>query len=216
MVPYCKQLFFLIFIVLSFTAAGQQLYIEGFTARQRTNFDTSPYQDKKIWYSPLGIRLAGGADKIQIGGEFRFNLKDPTWTIKDSITEETLGSHKFISSYYGALVRVKFSRYPARRLGITIMIGAGFTNMERQSTISTELASVSYDRTPTYNGNIGVSIPTGGPLMVELGYSYFLIDFSEKQELAAMAGSFHSFHLGLSYNLVFGERALEYDKILKN
>lgn len=194
---------------------AQQLYLEAFTARQRTNYDTSPYQQSQIWYSPLGLRMAGGADKVQIGGELRFNLKDPEWMIRDSLTNNVIGTHTFLSSYYGALVRVKFSRYPARRFGLYVIAGAGLTNMERRSSVDGETASISYDPTPTYNGSIGISIPTGKRLMVELGYTYFFLEFKEKQELPKMNGSFHSFHLGFSYNFVFGKRAIEYGKILK-
>lgn len=215
MKSFRKMLLLLVLSSTVFTVTAQQLYLEGFTARQRTNYDMSPYQQSQIWYSPLGFRVAGGADKVQIGGEVRFNLKDPKWTIRDTATNIALGTHTFISSYYGALVRVKFSRYPARRFGLNIIAGAGLTNMERRSNVDTEPASISYAQTPTYNGTVGISIPTGKRVMVELGYSYFFIDFKQKQELPKMNGSFHSFHLGFSYNFVFGKRATEYEKILK-
>ncbi len=208
----------LVFIitVVSCPIFAQQLYIEGFTARQRTNYDLTAYQSKKIWYSPLGIRLAAGADNLQVGGEFRFNLKDPQWDITDQTTNELLGTHTFSSSYYGALIRYKISRYPARRFGLHIIAGAGWTDMERQSTIPGESAALSYDPTLTYNGSLGVSIPTGKAIMVELGYSYFHVEFKEQETLPNMKGSFHSFHLGFSYNMVFGKRAAAYGKILKD
>ncbi len=195
--------------------SAQQLYFEAFTERNRTNFNKDPYRNTKIWYSPVGLRVAAGVDKLQLGGELRTNLSSPSWQIMDSLSGDTLGRHKFISNYYGALVRAKVSRYPARRFGLVLIAGAGFMDTKRTSTMTNEAGSIKYDKTPAFNGSIGISFPTGKFIMIELGYSYFYIDYKEKDPLPKMIGSYHSFHLGMSFNFVFGKRAKEYEKIAK-
>ena len=216
MLQFLKYSLFLPFIFVAPIISAQHLYLEAFTERNRTNFNKEPYQSSKTWFTPVGIRVAAGADKFQLGGEIRTNLTNPTWHIAEGDTGAILGRHKFTSNYYGALARAKISRYPARRFGLTIMAGTGIIDTERTSSLPNEPTSIKYDRTPAYNGGIGVSFPTGNFIMVELGYSYFYVDYSEKDSLPSMIGSSHSFHLGMSFNFVFGKRAEEYKKIAKD
>ena len=200
-----------ILIIWSFQLSAQQLYLEAFTGRNRTSFNL-PIYTNPTWFSPLGAKIAFGLDHLQLGGEYSFNWSKPSFELKDTTI---VGSHIYKHTYYGLLLRGKISRYPARRFGLTLNIGAGYMALTRTSKIDGEPASLAYSKTPSFNGGIGISIPTQGKGMIELGYTYYYVDFPKTDYLPAMLGSYYSIHIGYSLNFVFGKRAAEYDKIMK-
>ena len=170
--------------------SGQQLYLEIFSGRNKTNYNLTPY-DGRSWYFPLGAKVAVGTDHIQLGGEYSFNLDPSKFNVRDSLSNEIIGVHEFKSTYYGLFLRGKISRYPARRFGITILAGAGYLEVDRSSTVLNEPDALPYDNPLSYNAGIGVSLPTQGIGMLELGYSYYFSDLEATADLPAMKGSYH-------------------------
>ncbi|MEZ4934070.1 MAG: hypothetical protein R2788_18335 [Saprospiraceae bacterium] len=142
----------------AFTVTAQQLYLEGFTARQRTNYNMSPYQQSQIWYSPLGFRVAGGTIKVQT--ESRFNLKDLEWTIRDTARSNiALGTHTFYFLLLWSIGQGEiFPLSCCGGFGLNIIAGAGLTNVEGGQMWIPNLPAFLYDQTPTYNGTVGISI----------------------------------------------------------
>ena len=207
------------FIFLFFSAIGgqlvaQQLYMEAFTGRNRTNYNIAPYETGK-GYWPLGLRVAAGADRLQLGAEYSTHLSRSKFEIKDTTTNEKIGEHQFKSIYYGLFLRSKISRYPARRFGITLLAGAGYLNVQRSSSVDSEIENAEYKRTLAYSGGVGIAIPSQSIGMVELGYYYYYTDLAANGNLPSMIGSYHSIHLGVSLNFVFGQRKKEYFNIMK-
>ena len=87
--------------------------------------------------------------------------------------------------------------------------------LSRTSNIEGEPASLAYSTTPSFNVGTGISFPTQGFGMVELGYTYYFVNYSKTDDLPDMNGSFFSIHIGYSFNFVFGKRATAYEKIRK-
>lgn len=200
-------------LFVSASAIAQQLYLEAFSGRSQTNFDIPPYEDNQQWFIPVGGRIAFGADHFQLGAEYHQMLNRP------SFQDETIPSTstEFETSYYGAFFRGKISRYPAMRFGLTLRAGAGFYNTTRHSDVPNIPTPVEYDQTLGFNGGVGVSIPLTRPLMLELGYTYYFVEYEEiRGEIPAMNGSYHSIQAGLSFNFVFGKRAADYKHLREN
>ncbi|MEO1260943.1 MAG: hypothetical protein AAFZ15_19240 [Bacteroidota bacterium] len=211
MVRCCVIIFF---TCLTCQLTAQQLYVEVFSGRNRTNYDILPYESGD-GYWPIGLRVAAGADHLQLGAEFSSHINKSRFEIRDTATNEKLGEHRFSSNYYGLFVRGKISRYPARRFGITLLAGLGYLDLSRQSTIETALGTLEYETTLCYNGGVGISLPSQSLGMVEVGYHYYHADFSANENLPTMIGSYHSIHLGFSLNFVFGKRKKAYKAIMK-
>lgn len=210
-----KTLCLLIFSFLWLNAPlAQQLYLEGFAGLNRSNFDIPPFEQSPKWFSPIGGRLAFGADHVQIGGEYHQTLTNPTWT-EDAILAS--GETKFETTYYGGFLRAKISRYPAMRFGLVLRAGAGMYNTARVSTVPNLAKNVDYKQKLGFNGGIGVSVPLFHPVMLELGYTYYYVDYDAiENTIAAMNGSYHSLQAGLSFNFVFGKRADDYRHLKEN
>ena len=208
--------FWAIFLSLLFSLpiSAQQLYLEGFAGRNRTDFDIPPFEQSPQWFSTAGGRFAFGADHVQLGGEYHQFISEPTWQEDDVLLS---GETKFESTYYGAFLRAKISRYPAMRFGLVLRAGGGIYNTTRLSTVPNLARTVEYDQTFGFNGGVGVSIPLMRPLMLELGYNYYFVDYDAIEgTIAAMNGSYHSIQAGLSFNFVFGKRADDYRHIRDN
>lgn len=192
---------------------AQQLYFEGFSGWSRTNFDIPPYEQNPETFIPVGGRFAFGADHFQLGAEYQQMLTRPNWP--DETTTST--STEFETTYYGAFLRAKISRYPAMRFGLTFRAGAGFYNTTRHSDVPNIPPTTEYDQALGFNGGVGASIPLIRPLMLELGYTYYYVEYDEiRGQIGAMNGSFHSIQAGLSFNFVFGKRADDYEHLRGN
>lgn len=193
--------------------SAQQLYVEGYLGRNRTNFSPSP-NNGKDWYTMLGARVAGGFDHFQLGFEASNNLSKAKFDILNVAQDSIIGTYQYRQQYFGLFVRSKISKYPARRFGLHLLAGLGLTQMERTASANIR-EKISYETAPSYNGGIGISIPSQGLGMVELGYMYYHTVIKESVNYPKTVGSYHSIHLGFSLNYVFGKRAKEYDMIQK-
>ena len=194
---------------------AQQLYLEGFIGRNRTAFDLQPY-DNPQWFSPFGARAAFGADHVQLGAEYHQSLLDPEFTELD-VLNNPRGASEFTTTYYGAFVRTKICRYPAMRFGLVLRAGAGIYDTERTSNSPLIPRTTTLDQQLGFNAGAGVSIPLMRPLMIELGYTYYYVDYEAVEgQIAAMNGSYHAVQVGLSFNFVFGKRADAYRHLQEN
>jgi len=194
-----SALFFLLTV-----AFGQQLYLDVFTGYNRTAYEPDFYSEKKP-YLTAGARMAAGTDHIQLGGEVRTNLTDPSF---DFINR----SEEHHETYIGGFVRTKIAKYPAMRFGLVLRAGAGVHNIETR--YKDFGATVKYDPVLGFNGGVGFSIPATRAVMLELGYTYNYVNRPEISGQGLIVqefnSSFHSFQAGLSLNFVFGKRAAEY------
>ena len=208
--------FILIFSAVLFSNGlfGQQLYIEAFTGRSTTNFNDTLYRSNSGFF-PFGGKLAVGADHIQLGAEWSGNIRKPTFDLFDEVADTVIGNHKFKHYYYGLFLRGKLSRYPARRFGLNVIAGIGYLNLQKEVAALEEINQFTYDKALSYSAGVGISLPTQGMSMVEIGYDYRFVNLDEQPFLPAIRGSYHSFRLGFSLNFVFGKRAKDYDIILK-
>lgn len=195
-------------ISVSALVKGQQLYMEVFSAYNRTAYEPDLFSEK-ISYLGAGGRIAAGADHFQLGAEARTNLTNPSFTRPDRKEEH-------LETYYGAFLRSKISRYPAMRFGLVLRAGAGVHQIETAFT-DFPVARVKYDPVFGFNGGIGFSIPLVQALMLELGYTYNYVDRLEFTGpgviIPSFNSSYHSLQAGLSLNFVFGKRAREYRQI---
>lgn len=205
----------LLLIACSYALSAQQLYLEGFTGRNSSSFDLSPY-DSPQWSTPAGGRLAFGADHLQFGGEYLHFITNPKWNEVDVLNNK-IGETEFQTTYYGAFIRGKICRYPAMRFGLVLRAGAGLFNTDRLSSAPLLPKKVSYDQKLGVIAGAGVSIPITRPIMLELSYDYYYVDYDEVTgQLPPMEGSFHSIQAGLSFNFVFGKRANDYRHLREN
>ena len=199
-------LFFLLTVAFS-----QQLYLDVFTGYNRTAYEPDLYNEKKPYLS-AGARIAAGADHLQVGGEVRTNLTNPSFELVNRNEEHS-------ETYYGAFIRGKISRYPAMRFGLVLRAGAGVHNIETKYE-NLSVANVKYDPVLGFNGGIGFSIPTFRAVMLELGYTYNYVERPEINApgiiVQAFNSSYHSLQAGLSLNFVFGKRAEEYRQLREN
>lgn len=184
--------------------SAQQLFLEAFSGMNRTAFDSEIYPEQD-WYAPIGIRIAGGAEHVQIGGEYHQSLSGAILNFKNDSREEVE------SSYYGGFLRANLGRYPAFGFGIILKIGAGMydnTHSVFDQSGNSE-ANVSYEYDPEFgmNGGIGVSIPIPNTMHLEIGYVYNYVDRPELDAIQGFKAHYHSIQAGLSWNFVFGDKA---------
>ncbi len=201
-----KTLVTLPLLFLLTAAFSQQLYLEIFSGYNRTAYEPDLYTEKKPYLS-AGARLAAGADHLQLGGEVRTNLTNPSFDLANRSEEHT-------ETYYGGFIRGKISRYPAMRFGLVLRAGAGVHNIETNYE-NLPVASVKYDPVLGFNGGVGFSIPTFKAVMLELGYTFNYVDRPEVSvpNVPSFDSSYHTLQAGLSLNFVFGKRAEEYRQL---
>jgi hypothetical protein len=220
-----KALLLPILLCFGFSLAGQQLFFEGFTTFNRTKYKES-YLAEKTPYWGGGGRVGFGADHVQVGGEYRGNLSNPSFCACDSISIANYGESNiaFKENYKGGFVRVKISRYPAMRFGLVIRLGVGVINttaVSEKNGISLEQA---YDPTIGFNGEIGFSTPIFkySKTMVEVGYRYNYAQLPtlniaiDRPTIPSHNAISHMFSFGLSHGFVFGERAKQYEHARQN
>lgn len=209
-----KSLWTITLLALGLSLHAQQLYLEGFGTFNSTKYD-APSSDNYLndvkKYLGYGGRLAFGADHVQVGGEYRSNISNPSFTDKLGATLE------FDETYYGGFLRTKISRYPAMRFGLVLRAGAGVYNTTVVRKLGAGSTSQDYDAILGFNGGVGFSIPVLSHTMLELGYTYnYLERGNEVFAIAEHTASYHVISAGLSLNFVFGERAKQYQHLKEN
>ncbi|MEM9819481.1 MAG: hypothetical protein AAF985_00355 [Bacteroidota bacterium] len=216
-----KQLTLTLFtIVLSLGLHGQQLFFEGFSGYNRTAYNLSEYNSAQ-GYVPLGFRIAGGFERIQLGAEYRRQITNPAFTFTNPTNGEDFRREEFVETYYGALLRANISSLPAYRFGLVLKAGAGFYNTTRQLYALPEEIIISdetfeYDRRLGFNAGIGVSAPIYTLLHWEIGYQFNFVDRDEQltRAIPEYQAYYHSFQMGLSLNLVFGNVAKKCRRVI--
>ncbi len=204
---------FLLFFWVALQA--QQLYLEAFGRVNRTRYSSTNIPpdiklSNKSDYLGFGGRLGFGADHLQIGGEYRSNLTNPSF-------KGATDTYTFDETYYGGFVRTKISRYPAMRFGLVLRVGAGIYNTTATLKKNTFKFNQNYNGIFGVNGGFGLSIPTFKHTMLELGYTYNYLKRPDGVFIVPEhTASYHSISAGMSLNFVFGKRAEQYQKVREN
>ena len=196
-----KKAFLLSLFILSLQSGNsQQLLFEVFSGVNATAYDKPQYNDTQ-WYVPIGIRLAGGHEHVQLGIEYRQNITHPAFNFD-------LYKDEFEETYKGIFLRGNFSSLPAYRFGLVLKAGVGYyESTQNYYDLPSDVLNqkFEYKRQLGYNASIGVSAPIYTVLHWEIGYQF---NYVERPEDALLSknynASYHSFQMGLSLNLVFG------------
>ena len=210
-----QALAILIFATIWVALPAQQLYLEVLSGINKTVYDSDQFSTQDN-YSPLGFRLAVGADHVQVGGEYRMNLSNPTLTTSEGLQLPM----EFDETYYGGFLRAKISKYPAMRFGLVLRAGAGMHKSTSIAKIPTGDVSFEYDPILGFHGGAGFSIPVFKVVMLELGYTYNYMKRPEAEfallKFPEHVASYHAFQAGMSFNFVFGKRADDYRHLKEN
>lgn len=196
----------LIFAMLfgGMTAFGQQLFFEAYSGYNLTAYDGMTYNESQ-GYIPIGFKIAGGHEHVQIGIDYRQHITNPTFELEALGTD--LATFDFEETYYGAFLRGNLSTLPAYRFGLIGSVGAGYytptLNSYAGEGTDNLLSSTEYDRKLGYNFYLGISAPIYAQLHWEIGYQLNLVDHVA-DGVMVNTGNYHSIHVGLSGNLVFG------------
>ncbi len=207
-----KQLTLILAVFACLQVNAQQLFFEAFSGYNMTAYET--LGDGNEGYVPLGFRLAGGLEHVQIGGEYRRNITNPRFQVGDSPFRT-----EFEETYYGALLRGNVSTLPAYRFGLIIKAGAGYyqgKQLEYEDNLLLTESTIEYDKTFGWNAGLGISAPIAGIVHWEIGYQFNSVNrelpgLAEKQDM-----SYHSFQMGLSVNLVFGNTAKRCRRVISS
>lgn len=214
---------FIWMLFISYGVQSQQLFLEVFSGYNLTAYSPPEY-NKSSGYVPIGVRLAGGFERIQIGGEYRQNITNPSFTFATGTTgtSEPNEKQEFVETYYGGLIRINTSSLPAYRFGLIIKGGAGFYNYSQQFTnladnqlIDSE--TIDFDKVLGFNAGLGISAPIHSLLHWEIGYQFNFAN--HKEELTRKLdykAYYHSFQMGLSLNLVFGNVAKKCRRVISS
>ena len=214
-----KKLIVLLIAGIAFTSLqAQQLFLEVFSGYNRTNYTFDTETETK-GYVPIGLRLAGGLEHFQLGVEYHTDITHPEYSVTNDLGEE-FAKTQFINKYYGGLLRINASSLPAYRFGLIFKLGAGMyqVNHETRALEGDVLIGdvVEYDPTFGFNGGIGISAPIYTLLHWEIGYMYHHVKFEPEAPQLNYTGSYHSFQVGLSLNLVFGNTAETCKRLIKD
>ena len=209
-----QVLLVLLLSTCAYMATAQQLFIEAFSGYNRTAYQELETDQSN--YIPLGFRLAGGLEHIQIGGEYRRHITNPSFSFSDDLFKT-----EYEETYYGALIRGNFSSLPAYRFGLVLKAGAGYYNATERTYQDGALLdgfTIEYDKAFGWNAGIGISAPIAGLVHWEIGYQFN----SVKREIPTPVNSptlnmsYHSLQLGLSLNLVFGNTAKRCRRVISS
>ena len=185
--------------------------LEVFSGVNATAYDQQSYNETQ-WYVPIGVRIAGGHEHVQVGFEYRQNITHPSFDIFSQ-------RHEFEETYKGLFLRGNFSSLPAYRFGLVLRAGAGYyESTQNHYVLPGEVLNekIEFERQLGYNASIGVSSPIYTILHWEIGYQFNYVNrpedslFPEKTYNA----SYHSFQMGLSLNLVFGNTAKKCRRVI--
>jgi hypothetical protein len=194
------------FLLLCLSGFSQQLFVEAYSGYNLTAYDRDIYSESSSYF-PLGFKLGGGFEHVQLGLEYRQHITDPEFEVE---SDQVKTRHSFDETYYGAFVRGNISSLPAYRFGLILGAGAGYYQPVFRTLPpgddDTPLRTVDYDKNLGYNFYIGISAPIYAQLHWEIGYNYNLVQRQEilAEKLPKYNSSYHMIHLGLSGNFVFG------------
>ncbi len=205
-----KAILTIIFLTTFFLLHAQQLMFEVYSGINATAYDSDILNNETKWYPPIGFRIAGGHEHVQLGIEYRKNIDHPVF--------DGIQRIEFEETYQGLFLRGNFSSLPAYRFGLVLKAGAGYYEA-RQNNYSlpseTLEQSLDLERQLGYNAGIGVSAPIYTLLHWEIGYQF---NFVERPDALASdvtyRASYHSFQMGLSLNLVFGNTAKKCRRVM--
>ncbi len=215
-----KLIVFLSGILFCGLLSAQQVFLEAYSGYNLTAYDLEGFS-KSTGYVPIGVRVAGGLEHVQLGLEYNKNISDPKFTFKDAGGSE-LSKTEFSNEYYGALIRVNTSSLPAYRFGVVFKVGAGYYKTERSNFALPDETLVgpalTYDPKIGFNAGIGFSSPIYTLLHWEIGYvfNYIKWDALSAAAVPAYNGYYHSIQVGLSLNLVFGKVAAKCRRLIKS
>ncbi len=208
-----KQLMLILTVLACLQGNAQQLFFEAFSGYNITAYETVIGDNQG--YVPLGFRVAGGLEHLQIGGEYRRNITNPSFQTGDSPFRT-----EFEETYYGALLRGNISSLPAYRFGLIIKAGAGYyqgKEMTFENNILVTDNTIEFDKIFGWNAGLGISAPIASLVHWEIGYQYNAVNrdspgsTTEKQRFG-----YHSFQMGLSLNLVFGNTAKKCRRVISS
>ena len=215
-----KLIAFLSGLLVCGLLSAQQVFLEAYSGYNLTAYSLEG-PDASTGYVPIGFRLAGGFERVQLGLEYHSNIKDPRFTFQDN-TGMDIARTEFSNSYYGALIRVNTSSLPAYRFGVVFKAGAGYYQTELSNyPLPTESLSepvIEYDPKIGFNAGLGFSSPIYTLLHWEIGYmfNYIKWDANTAAAVPAYDGFHHSIQVGLSLNLVFGKVGTKCRRLIKS
>ena len=214
-----KKLFFaLVFFVLSDLVSAQQLFVEIFSGYNKTVFELEKYSSSAHFF-PIGGRLAGGLEHVQLGVEYRQNLSNPEFAFKDNAEPpKAIQIDEFDMQYYGAFLRGNVSEIPAYRFGLILKAGAGYYNhtLISHNLITDQTTKHTYEKLLGFNGGIGISSPIYALLHWEIGYQFNLVRHPALDGIPAYNAYYHSLQVGLSMNFVFGNTKKRCRRVLSS
>lgn len=198
---------------------SQQFYAEIYSGYSIPNYDHPDYEIEDYAEAgsvPIGIRIAGGHEYVQLGVEYKQNITNPKFNF-----DKLPGlSTSFNENYYGGFLRVNISSLPVYRAGLILKGGAGYYTYEQTINGLTDANGAStslvhkFDKKLGFHGGLGVSGPIYANLHFELGYSYHFVDRDEMlvEGFESFPGSegykagYHAITFGLSVNLMITEK----------
>ncbi len=196
-------------------AYGQQLFFEAYSGYNLTAYDGMTYNESK-GYIPIGFKIAGGHEHVQIGIDYRQHITNPTYELGAGGVD--LATYDFEETFYGAFLRGNLSTLPAYRFGLIGSVGAGYYaptfNSYAGEGTDNKINSTPYEKKLGYNFYLGISAPIYAQLHWEIGYQLNMVDHVFNGEVVN-AGNYHSIHVGLSGNLVFGNTEKKCRRVIK-
>jgi len=213
-----KLLTFTLLLCTYLSLEAQQLFAEVYSGYSRTAYELESF-NTPAGFVPIGIRLAGGLEHVQLGVEYNQNITNPAFISVDDLTSRETRT-EFVKSYYGGLLRINASSLPAYRFGVVFKLGAGKYNLARElfdNPGETQLADpIEYDPIWGFKGGVGISSPIYTLLHWEIGYQFNFVKWDEFNAIPAYNGYYHSFEAGLSFNMVFGNVAKKCRRVISS
>lgn len=212
------NLLLVVFVAYFSSLNAQQLFLEVSSGYNLTAYDQLRYNEAE-GFVPIRARIAGGHEYVQLGVELERNITHPTFQFSD-ITSGDLFNEEFVTSYYGAFIRGNISSLPAYRFGLVLSAGAGrySTSLNTYSLPDEKPIDdpVEYEPMFGFNGRVGISAPIYTLLHWEIGYQFNYVkrDAMPSFNLEEYNAVFHSFQIGLSLNLVFGNVAKKCRRVI--
>ena len=202
------------FLFCGMLAFGQQIFVEAYSGYQLTSYSDAFEESKG--YVPIGFKLAGGHEHVQIGIDYRQHITNPTYT--NELAGVDLTTQDFEETFYGAFLRGNVSTLPAYRFGFIASVGAGYYS-PKLNTYGGEgtdnlLSTTDYDRKLGYNFYAGISAPIYSQIHWELGYQLNMVDHISDGAFVN-TGNYHSIHVGISGNFVFGNTEKRCRRVIK-
>lgn len=211
-----KKLFLLsILTVLVHSLIAQQLYVDAFSGYNITAYQDAPEYSEGVGFVPIGGRIGGGLEHVQLGIEYQQQISSPVFNFFDDTGAGTF-NEEFTTRYYGGFIRGNLSSLPAYRFGVILLAGLGQYETEavRTNLTTNVVETIEYEPTLGYNFKIGISSPIYTILHWEFGYQINIVDRPENLPLASHNAIHHSFQAGLSLNFVFGNVAKKCRRVI--